>query len=90
MRITHLGPYVLAGRQVEVRGSDDHNLVLIYIYLAFSVFAMGAGITFGILSWCAHYGIEVTSHLWLLAIPPAASLLINVFLVELYRKITGR
>jgi hypothetical protein len=73
-----------------MRGSDDRYLILIYVYLAFSVVALGVGITFGILCWCAYYGIEITEHLWLLAIPPAASLLINVFLVELYRKITRK
>lgn len=73
-----------------MKGSDDHNLVLIYIYLAFSVFALGTGITFGILYLCAYYSVDVTSHLWLLAIPPASSLLINVLLIEMYRKITGR
>jgi hypothetical protein len=66
-----------------MRGTDDRNLILIYIYLAFSVVAMGVGITFGILFWCAYYGIEITDHLWLLAIPPASSLFINVLLVEL-------
>jgi hypothetical protein len=73
-----------------MRGTDDRHLILIYIYLAFSVFAMGVGITFGILTWCAYRGIEITEHLWLLAIPPGSSLFINVLLVELYRKMTRR
>ncbi len=73
-----------------MRGSDDRYQILIYIYLAFSVMAMGVGITFGILGWCAYHGLKITEHLWLLAIPPASSLLINVLLIELYRKITHR
>ncbi len=73
-----------------MRGSDDRYQILIYIYLAFSVMAMGVGITFAILFWCAYHGLEITEHLWLLAIPPASALLINVFLIELYRKIVRR
>ncbi len=70
-----------------MRRPDDHNLVLLYIYLAVSVMVLGTGITFVILWFCAYNGIEITQHLWLLIIPPAASLLINVFLIEVYRKL---
>ncbi len=83
-------PWPSVGRQVELRGSDDRYLVLIYIYLAASVAMLGVGITFAMLFVCALYGIVITEHLWLLAIPPVLSLLINVFLIELYRKIARR
>ena len=73
-----------------MRGSYDRNLILIYIVLAASVFVMGVGITFGILLLCSYYGIQITTHLWLLAIPLISSLLINVFLIELYLKMTRR
>ena len=69
---------------------DDRNLVLLYIYLAASVMALGTGMTFAILYFCAYEGIEITQHLWLLAIPPVASLVINVVLIEIYHKMTGR
>jgi hypothetical protein len=71
-----------------MKGSDDRNLILLYIYLAMGVVILGTGITFLILFLCAWYRIEITRNLWLLAIPPASSLLINVLLVELYRKLT--
>ena len=69
---------------------DERNLVLMYISLAAGVMLLGTGITFAILYFCAYYGIEITRHLWLLAIPPGASLFINVLLIELYRKLAGR
>jgi hypothetical protein len=66
------------------------NLVLVFVYLAVSVAMLGVGITFGILFICAYYHIEITQHLWLIGIPPAASLLINVFLIELFLKLSRR
>jgi hypothetical protein len=73
-----------------MRGSDDRNLVLLYIYLAASVAVIGVGITFALLAFCAYYNIDITLHWWLLGIPVASSLLINVLLIELYRKLTRR
>jgi hypothetical protein len=74
----------------DVRGSDDRNLVLLYIYLAGGCILIGTGLTFGMLAFCAYYGIDLTMHWWLLTIPPAATLFINVSLIELYRKLTHR
>jgi hypothetical protein len=71
-------------------GSDDRHLVLLYIYLAAGCVAIGTGITFALLAVCAYYKIDITRNLWLLAIPPATALLINVLLIELYKKLTKR
>ena len=76
--------------EIEMRGLDERNLVLLYIYLAGGCVILGVGITFLILFACAYYSIEIIKHLWLLAIPAASSLLINVLLIELYRKLTKR
>jgi hypothetical protein len=76
--------------RVAMKASDDRHLVLQYIYLATGVAVIGVGITFLILFLCAVYLIDITKHLWLLAIPPASALLINVLLIELYRKLTRR
>jgi hypothetical protein len=73
-----------------MRGFDDRNLVLLYIYLAAGCVIVGTGLTFGLLAICAYYKIDITLHWWLLTIPSAASLLINVLLIELYRKLTHR
>jgi hypothetical protein len=73
-----------------MRGLHPVNLVFVFIYLAVSVVLLGVGITCGLLLICAYYQIELVKHLWLLAIPPAASLLINIFLIELYIKLARR
>jgi hypothetical protein len=71
-------------------GPDEHNLVLLYIYLAGGCVFIGTGVTFLILFLCSYYGIDIVKNLWLLVIPAASSLLINVMLIELYRKLTKR
>lgn len=73
-----------------MRRMTDRELIIFYLYLAGSVVALGTGITFGILFLCAYFEIDILDNLWLLGIPPLASLLINVFLIELYRKIVIR
>ena len=73
-----------------MRGSDDRSLVLLYIYLAAGCVAIGTGITFALLAVCAYYGINIMKNLWFLAIPPVASVTINVFLIELYKKLMKR
>jgi hypothetical protein len=75
--------------EITMKGTDDRHLILLYIYLAMGVVILGTGITFLILFLCAYYRIEILRNLWLLAIPPASSLMINVFLIELYKKLTG-
>jgi hypothetical protein len=70
-----------------VRGIDDRHLILIYIALAAGCVILGTGITFALLAVCAYYRIDIMKNLWLLAIPPASSLLINVSLIELYKKL---
>jgi|WetSurMetagenome_2_1015567.scaffolds.fasta_scaffold99924_4 hypothetical protein len=74
--------------EISMKGTDDRHLVMLYIYLAMGVAILGTGITFLILFFCAYYGMEILRNLWLLAIPPVASLIINVFLIELYKKLT--
>jgi hypothetical protein len=73
-----------------MRGSDDRNLVIFYIALAAGVATLGTGITFALLAYCAYQKIDVTLHWWLLGIPVFASLFINVFLIELYRRLTRK
>jgi hypothetical protein len=73
-----------------MRGSDDRNLILLYIFLAAGCVAIGTGITFALIALCAYYGINIMKNLWLLAIPPAASVTINVLLIELYKKLVKR
>jgi hypothetical protein len=73
-----------------MRGSDDRNLVLLYIFLAAGCVVLGTGITFALLAVCAYYGVNIMQNLWLLAIPPVASVTINVLLIELYKTLAKR
>ena len=73
-----------------MRGMTDREMIFFYLYLAGSVVSLGTGMIFIILFICAYYGIDILLNMWLLAIPPLGSLLINVFLIEIYRKIALR
>lgn len=73
-----------------MRSMTDRELTILYLYMAGSVVLMGTGITFLVIFISALYNIDILTHLWLLAIPLAVSLLINVFLIEIYRKIVKR
>ena len=73
-----------------MRGLDNRHLVLIYIGLATSCVFLGIGITFVVLLVCAHLGIDVSRNLWILTIPAASSLILNVFFIELYLRLRRR
>jgi hypothetical protein len=73
-----------------MRSMTDRELMFFYLSMAGSVVLLGAGILFVILFACTYFNIDILTHLWLLAIPPLASLFINVFLIEIYRKIVIR
>jgi hypothetical protein len=61
-----------------MRRFNDKNLVLLYIYLAAGCVILGTGLTFGLLAVCAYYQIDLTLHWWLLTLPLAVTLAINV------------
>jgi hypothetical protein len=73
-----------------MRRSDDKNLVFLYIALAAGCVSIGTGITFGLLAICAYYHIDITKNWWLLVLPLAATLAINVVLIEICRKLMRR
>lgn len=62
------------------------NLVVSYIYLAVASGVMGVAMTLLVLFVCQYLGIDVYENLWVLAIPLALSIFLNVCLVELYRR----
>lgn len=57
-----------------------------YIYLAVGTGVLGTAMTYTVLLVSQYYGIDLTRHIWLLAIPIVLSLIINVIFIELYRK----
>ena len=58
-----------------------------YIYLAGGTGILGVAITFAVVLICQYLGFSMLDHLWLLAAPILLSLLLNVTIVEIYRKI---
>lgn len=73
-----------------MKNSSNRSLILTYIYLAASCFAVGVCILFLTLLVCERLGVDLFTHLWVLAIPVFLTLLINVSIIELYHKITGK
>jgi hypothetical protein len=61
-----------------------------YVYLAVSSGMLGVGILFVVLFVCQNFGIDIGTHLWLLAIPLALAVFLNVCFIELYRKLNRK
>ncbi|MFC1943260.1 hypothetical protein ACFLWO_01610 [Chloroflexota bacterium] len=57
-----------------------------YIFLATGCVSVGVVVTFVVLGVCARRGISIEENLWVLAIPAVFSLILNISLLELYRK----
>ena len=61
-------------------------MVIEYIFLASGCVAVGVVMTFVVLGVCQRLAIDIDKNLWVLAIPAVFSLILNVSLLELYRK----
>ena len=62
-----------------------------YIFLAAGCVLVGVAITFVVLAICQRSGINVMGEdIWVLAIPALLSLILNIILLELYRKFRKR
>ncbi len=61
-----------------------------YIFLASGCVAVGVVVTFVVLGASVRLGISVEENLWILAIPTVFSLILNISLLELYRKYRKR
>ncbi len=57
-----------------------------YIVMAVSCVIVGVIVTFIVLAVTARQGINLNDNLWLLAIPAVFALVLNITLLELYRK----
>lgn len=60
-------------------------MVIEYIFLASGCVVVGVVLSFVVLSICQRFGISIDKNVWVLAIPAAASLILNVSLLEIYR-----
>jgi hypothetical protein len=69
-----------------------YNLTMVreYIFLASGCVAVGVALTLIVLAVCQRLGINIEKNLWLVAIPAVLSLILNVSLLELYRKYRKR
>ena len=65
-------------------------MVMDYIDLAVSCVAVGVVLTFVVLGVCQRLGININENFWVVAIPAVLSLILNVSLLELYRKYRRR
>ncbi len=61
-----------------------------YIFLASGCVVVGVVLTFVVLGVSVRFGISIEENLWVLAIPAVFSLILNVSLLELYRKYRKR
>ena len=62
------------------------SLVVMYICLATGCAAVGVILTYALLFACQYYGIDLSRNWWLLILPVALAVILNVGLLELYRK----
>ena len=61
-----------------------------YIILAVGCVAVGVVLTFVVLGVCLRLGIDIEENFWVLAIPAVLSIILNIALLELYRKYRKR
>lgn len=57
-----------------------------YIFLAAGCVSVGIVVTFAVLGICQRLGINIDENIWVVAIPAVLSLVLNVTLLEVYRK----
>ncbi len=74
------------------RMNRRHNRILVftYIYLAAGCVVVGALMTYVLLLCSQYFGIDLTANVWLLAMPLLLALILNVLLIELYKKLGRR
>ncbi len=70
-----------------MRGSDDRNLILIYIYLATGCVFIGIALVLATLLVCQFLEIDITKHFWILILPVIGSLILNVLFIEIVQRI---
>ncbi len=61
-------------------------MVMEYIYLATGCTVVGVVMTYVVLEVCQILGVSIERNVWVVGIPAVFSLILNVTLLELYRK----
>lgn len=70
--------------------SQRNRLAIMYIYLAAGSGILGAIFIFATLVITKYYAIDLARNWWIMLIPVFLSLVINILLVELYRKLANK
>ena len=70
----------------SMRDPRRRSTVFTYVSLAAGSVFLGTIFTYLLVIGAAYYGIDLSTHYWLLPIPSVLSLVLNVIFVELYRK----
>ena len=61
-----------------------------YIVLAVGAMTAGVALTFLMLVLTSRAGVDLNRNLWLLAVPAVLSIILNIILIEVYRKVRRR
>jgi len=61
-----------------------------YIIIATSSFVIGVVIALAIVSVAVRTGLNLGENLWILAVPAILAIILNIILIEIYRKWKGR
>ncbi len=61
-----------------------------YIFLAAGCAAVGVVLVFLVIAVCVRLGVSIEENLWVVAIPTVLALILNITLLELYRKYRKR
>jgi hypothetical protein len=67
-----------------MKGPD--NLTLTLIYLAVGCGTVGIILTLVLVFLCQYLGIDILENLWLLMLPVTIAVILNISIIELYRK----
>ena len=57
-----------------------------YIYLAIGCGFIGVAVTFIVMFACQYFNIDISKNLWVIAVPIATAVILNIILIELYSR----
>ena len=74
----------------RMRRRQNRILMFTYVYLAAGCVVVGTLLTYLLLLGSQYFGIDLMANIWLLAVPLLLALVLNVLLIELYKKLGRR
>jgi hypothetical protein len=73
-----------------MRKSNNRIVTFTYVYLAAGCVFVGTVLTYLLLLGSQYFGIDLMNNIWLFGIPSLLSLILNVLILELYKKLGRR